>query len=98
MPEYTIDAKPDYSLGQQVDTVIEENFDVKNIIIRAISSSDHPQLSFDKLVDIILEKGTDKYDPDRKGVAHEKFEPYLFRFKDQNHKQEALLGIVKILK
>lgn len=169
LPEYTIDTKPDYSIGQQVDKVIKENFDVKGIIIRALSSSDHPQYSFDELIEVILEKGTDKYDPNRRGVAHEEFEPYqadfqggafeiddktgsmfggamrnfyenapidrgyplridllliydknqliqaekvdkdkpgvsphlepyLFRFKDSNHKQEALLGIVKILK
>lgn len=77
LPEYTIDKRPNFTaIGSRIDKVIEENFDVKNIIVRAISSMDHPQYSLEKLVNIILEKDTDKYDQKRKGVAHEEFEPY----------------------
>ncbi|MFH1780638.1 MAG: hypothetical protein ABH841_01360 [Candidatus Nealsonbacteria bacterium] len=45
-------------------------------MIRALSITDHPQHTVDQLADIILKTGTDKYDPDRKGVAHKEFEPY----------------------
>ena len=41
---------------------------------------DHPQLVLDSLAEIVLETGTDKYDPNRKGVAHEEFEPYRADF------------------
>ncbi len=41
-----------------------------------MSVADHPQYTLDELADIILKTGTDKYDPNRKGVAHEEFEPY----------------------
>jgi hypothetical protein len=76
LPEYRIDTRPDYRLGEHVDDVVRAHFDLNRVVIRAISSSDHPQFSLDQLADVILEKGTDKYDPNRKGVAYEEFEPY----------------------
>jgi len=76
MPEYRIDSVPDYNLGVRVDQMIRENFDVARIIVRAISSTDHPPLTLDELAKTILELGTDKYDPYRRGVAHDEFEPY----------------------
>jgi hypothetical protein len=76
LPEYKIDQKPDYQLGKQVDKVIKQSFNVGSIVVRAISSTDHSEYSIDKLIKIIFETGTDKYDPIRKGVAHEEFEPY----------------------
>jgi len=170
LPEYTIDQQPDYeSIGAKIDKVLEENFIGKDVAIRALSLTDHPQLSLNEFVDIIVKTGTDKYDPNRKGVDHEVFEPYkpdfqagfctvgknhfgegadfikkfyenvlldrgyrlrldllviydlhqliqadkidkvkpdvsehlvpyLFRFKDPEHKQKALLGIIKLLR
>jgi len=77
IPEYTIEMQPDYiAIGEKIDQVIEENFPGQDIAIRAISIADHPQYDLDQLTKIILETGTDKYDPNRKGVAHEEFEPY----------------------
>lgn len=76
LPEYTIDKKPDYvSLGTKIDEVIASNFDGE-ILVRSISMTDHPQLTMDQMVKIILEKGTDKYDPNRKAVGHEEFSGY----------------------
>lgn len=76
IPEYTIDTKPDYkAVGVQIDKAIQENFE-GDFLLRALSVADHPQYTLDELVDMILQTGTDKYDPDRKGVAHEEFEPY----------------------
>lgn len=37
----------------------------------------------------------EKVDRDKPGVDP-RLEPYLFRFKDPNNKQKALLGIIKI--
>ncbi len=39
----------------------------------------------------------EKADPDKPSV-HPRLEPYLFRFKDPNNKQAALLGILKLTK
>lgn len=75
LPEYNIDTKPDYqAIGAKIDAVLEENFDGKSVAVRALSLMDHPQLTLDEFVKIILEKGTDKYDPNRKGI--EGFEDY----------------------
>ena len=77
LPEYSIQTKPDYQiLGDKIDKSLEENFSDKDVAIRALSMQDHPQLTLDEFVDIIIQTGTDKYDPNRKGVDHEAFEPY----------------------
>jgi hypothetical protein len=76
IPEYKIDSQPDYqSVGQQIDSALGQNFE-GTFLLRALSIADHPQYSLDQLVDVIATTGTDKYDPARKGVAHEEFEPY----------------------
>lgn len=168
LPEYKIDKQPDYqAIGAKIDKVLEENFNGKDVAIRALSSTDHPQFTLDEFVKIILEKGTDKYDPNRKGVegfedydvdfqagfctigknhfgegadiiqkfyenvlldrgyrlridvlliydlnqfiqaekidqtksgVHPRLEPYMFKFKDPEHKQRALLGVIKLLR
>ena len=77
IPEYKIDKKPDYlSIGKIVDKAIENNFRNGKYIYRALSIDDHPGLILDGLVSIILKLGTDKYDPERKGVCHEQFSVY----------------------
>jgi hypothetical protein len=76
IPEYTLDTQPDYSVvGVKIDRALSENFEGA-YLLRALSIIDHPQYTLEELVDIILKTGTDKYDPNRKGVAHEEFEPY----------------------
>ena len=76
IPEYTLDNQPDYSsVGEKIDKALSENFE-GTYLLRALSITDHPQYTLDELADIILKTGTDKYDPNRKGVAHEEFEPY----------------------
>ena len=74
LPEYNIKKKPDYlKLGKKVDSVIEKSFPDGKYILRAIGSSDHQGISLHGLVNIILKKGTDKYDPKRKDVCYEEF-------------------------
>lgn len=76
IPEYTIEVQPDYeAIGSRIDEAIAENFE-GTFLLRALSITDHPQYTLDQLTDIILKTGTDKYDPNRKGVDHEVFEPY----------------------
>lgn len=76
IPEYTIDAQPDYkSVGAKIDKAIADNFE-GTFLLRALSMIDHPQYTLDEFADIILRTGTDKYDPNKKSVASEGFEPY----------------------
>jgi hypothetical protein len=76
IPEYKIDVQPDYkSVGLKIDKVVAENLNGQ-YLVRELSIKDHPDYSLDELVDIIVRTGTDKYDPDRKGVAQEEFDPY----------------------
>ena len=76
-PEYTVGEKPDYiKIGKKVDEVIERNFSDRKYIYRAIGIDDHPGLSLDELIAIILESGTDKYDGERRGICHEQFSAY----------------------
>jgi hypothetical protein len=72
--EYTVLQKPDYlNIGRKVDEVIEKLFGDGKYVYRVIGLDDHPGLTLDELVDIILKSGTDKYDPARKSVCHEQF-------------------------
>ena len=76
IPEYKIDKQPDYvAVGSQIDKAVQENFE-GTFLVRELSMIDHPQYTLDQMADIILKTGTDKYDPSRKGVAYEEFEPY----------------------
>lgn len=77
VPEYTVDKKPDYlNIGRKVDEVIEQHFSDGKYIYRAIGKDDHPKLSLDELVSVILKLGMDKYDLERKSVCHEQFYVY----------------------
>lgn len=77
VPDYTIKIKPDYlRIGKKVDRILEKKFPDGKYIIRAIGSQDHPSLSVNNLIKIILKIGTDKYDSERKSVAHEEFSGY----------------------
>lgn len=76
IPEYTIDHQPDYqTIGSRIDEALAKNFE-GTYLLRALSITDHPQYTLDQLVDIIVKTGTDKYDPNRKGVDHDVFAPY----------------------
>lgn len=77
LPEYSLAQEPDYlALGAKVDREILRHFGDGRYIYRAIGRDDHPQLSLDELVALILKLGTDRYDPDRQGVCHEEFAAY----------------------
>ncbi len=74
LPEYKIKSKPKYiELGRKVDFEIEKNLPDGQYVYRAIGADDHPNLSLNEFVSIILKYGTDKYNPNRKEVCHEEF-------------------------
>lgn len=77
VPEYTVSSEPQYlSIGNKVDRGIEANFPDGKYLLRAIGLDDHPGVSLEDLVEIVLRTGTDKYDPNRHGVAHDQFAGY----------------------
>jgi len=77
LPEYSIKKKPNYlKLGKKVDAVLETNFPDGKYILRAIGSDDHPGISLNKLADIVVKTGTDKYNPNKEGVCHDEFSGY----------------------
>ncbi len=92
LPEYNLNRRPNYlKIGQKVDTLIEKNLSDGEYLYRAIGKDDHPHLSLDKLINIILQLGTDKYDFQRKEVCFEEFSGYDHDiqagfFKIKNHK------------
>ncbi|MDE1836893.1 MAG: dephospho-CoA kinase [Euryarchaeota archaeon] len=77
VPDYTVAREPDYhAIGVKVDQAVEAEFPDGTYVVRAIGLDDHPGLHHDDLIAIILDRGTDKYDPSRKGVAHDDFKDY----------------------
>lgn len=81
VPEYTIEEKPDYvKIGKKVDAFIEQNFEDGKYVIRAIGHQDHPDLSLNELIDVIVEIGTDKYDEGKKSLFDDEFLMYEYDF------------------
>lgn len=77
LPEYNVKKKPNYlKLGEKIDTLLEKSFSDGKYILRAIGSNDHKGLTLNKLANMVLRTGTDKYDPKRKGVCHDEFSGY----------------------
>jgi hypothetical protein len=77
LPEYGIDTPPDFeAIGKKIDAALEEAFPGKEVALRAISLAEHPGKTLDELVGIIVEKGTDRYDPQRLPVDNELFSQY----------------------
>lgn len=68
LPEYQVRTEPDHrAISRPVDAAIRANFAGLKIVARGVSAVDHPDLSVDELIKIILSTGTDRYDPDRIG-------------------------------
>jgi len=69
IPEYNSDQSPNFSkIGTKLDNILKENFLDKWLAVRGVSLQDHPGRSLAWLVEKIKEVGTDRYDPQRKGV------------------------------
>ena len=81
IPEYKVDKKPDYmAIGPKVDTLIGENLEDGHYIERTLSVAEHPGKTLDELASIILQLGTDKYDPNRKESGWKGFSGYDHHF------------------
>lgn len=76
LPEYSVATAPDAEgLGTPLDAFIAERFSGA-IALRELSLADHPELTRTELIEIIQRVGTDRYDPERRGVLHDFYEPY----------------------
>lgn len=73
IPEYKVGEKPDYrAVGRKIDEEIKLHFLGKRVGLRYLSLQDHPGHTLDTLTQIIIQTGTDRYDPKRKmSVAHD---------------------------
>jgi hypothetical protein len=77
LPQYNISTQPNYTqLGNIVDKEIVNTLPNGKYLIRGIGSQDHPNLTYDELIEKITLLGTDKYDKDRKSVVYEDFKEY----------------------
>jgi hypothetical protein len=75
LPQYRVDTEPDHeTLGNIVDAEIKRRFMGREILVRGIGPQDHPDKTVDQLVEIIKKRGTDRYDPARKGGWYENVE------------------------
>ena len=71
VPKVYEDSKPDFAkIGAKIDKIIKKHFLGQCIVIRCISSQEHPGKTTEGLVKIIKKLGTDRYDPKRKGEKY----------------------------
>lgn len=71
IPDYRLELALNFSvIGAKLDELLKQQFPDRWIAVRGISLHDHPGRSADELVELIREHGTDRYDPQRKGVHH----------------------------
>jgi hypothetical protein len=82
LPEYRPNERPESTaIGQKLDQLLAENFYGKTVVVRCVGMRDHPKLTLDELVDLVIKNGVDKYDKERKGIAdHMVPEKYRDRF------------------
>lgn len=77
LPAYDLNKEPDFNvIGLQIEAKIGESFPKQCLGMRGISLADHPGKSAEDMQYLILKHGTDRYDPNRKGVHHEMDEKF----------------------
>lgn len=77
LPEYYLASNPDFaSIGRKADIILEKQLPDGHYVCRAIGSQDHPHLTINKLEDLIILNGSDKYDLSRKEICYEEFSDY----------------------
>lgn len=68
VPKVYLDNAPDFErLGKKVDDVLKRHFLNRRVILRTLSSQEHPDKSIEDLIKIIKAIGHDRYDPNIKG-------------------------------
>jgi hypothetical protein len=74
IPEHQPGKVPNHiEVGRKLDNLIKQHFLGKSVVIRCIGSQDHVGININKLTEILLKTGTDKYDEKRTGVGYQEF-------------------------
>lgn len=80
LPMYTVSEPPDIeAIGPLIDAAVCANFgqaEERVVAMRGISLIDHPGHTHDSLAEVIIETGTDRYDPERVGPTDAGYAPY----------------------
>ena len=74
------DNAPIAERARALDAAVAAHFPGRRVLVRCISSADHPQLGREQLIDRIIEMGTDRYDPTRLQVGHEFYGKWTIDF------------------
>lgn len=94
LPDYKVNAEPNHKvIGKIVDDCLKEHFLGETVVVRGLSSSEHPGKSLDELIEIIKRSGTDRYNPERAGDRYENIKGKhidLFAFRRKITKQTQL--------
>lgn len=78
-PEYRVDREIEYDKwGEKIDSLLEESLEDGRYVQRSIGLIDHPNKTVDELTRLVLNSGTDKYDPKRKSIFDDEFSCYEF--------------------
>jgi hypothetical protein len=73
LPSYRVDSsEPDHNaIGKIVDDSLRQYFEGQTLIVRGISSAEHPGKSAEDIINIIKKTGTDRYNPEKMGDRYE---------------------------
>ena len=75
IPSYDIEKEPDdKAIGEIVDNELKKRFSGKQVLVRAVASSEHHGKTVEELLQVIAQTGTDRYDPKRTGDRYENIE------------------------
>ena len=81
LPDYALAETTDWeALGKPVDDLILAHFPDRKLVLRAIGLQDHPGKDLREITELIIEHGTDRYDPQRASLFDEDFASYQFDF------------------
>ena len=53
-PQYTVEKEPEHKLiGKLIDDLLREHFTGQTVVVRGISSKEHPNKTIDQLIELI---------------------------------------------
>ncbi len=72
LPSYTVLSEPNHlAVGKAVDDLLRQYFLGQKVVVRGLSSQEHPSMNAGQLIEIIKRQGTDRYDMTRTGDRYE---------------------------
>jgi len=77
LPDYGVEQEPESAaLGLRLDAVIAGRFPERRLAVRGIGLIDHPGWSAQELIETLRARGTDRYDPARRGIHADFYADY----------------------